>query len=270
MSLDRKELVKQIQKKKSMLCVGLDVDINKIPNHLKSEKNPLLTFNKALIDATADYAVAYKPNIAFYEKLGTEGWDLLEATLDYIPNDIFTIADAKRGDIGNTATYYADTFFKKYTFDSITIAPYMGEDSVKPFLEYKDKWGIVLGITSNKGANDFQRLKLENGAYLFESVLKKVASWGSTENIMFVVGATRGEDIKKVREILPNHFFLVPGVGAQGGSVEEVCDNAAISNDGGLLINSSRGIIYADNTTDFTSVARAKAKEIQSKTARYL
>lgn len=266
----RSELVRQIQRKKSMLCVGLDVDINKIPSHLKSEPNPLLTFNKAIIDATANYTVAYKPNIAFYEKLGPKGWDLLAETLDYIPKDIFTIADAKRGDIGNTAKQYAQTFFETYPFDSITVAPYMGEDSVKPFLEFDGKWAIVLGLTSNQGANDFQKLEMHDGSMLFENVLHKTAFWGSLENLMFVIGATRGEDMKRVREILPHHFFLVPGVGAQGGTVEEVCQNAAIPEEGGLLINSSRGIIYADDSVNYAQAAKQEAKKLQEQMAAFL
>lgn len=256
-----------------MLCVGLDVDETKIPTHLKSEKDPLLTFNKAIIEATAKYAVAYKPNIAFYEKLGTRGWDLLEATLEYIPSDIFTIADAKRGDIGNTARQYATTFFETYPFDAITVAPYMGKDSVTPFIDaqqWKDKWAIVLALTSNDGATDFQKLMTSDHKPLFEQVLQKVASWGNDENTMFVVGATRGEDLKKVRAIVPGHFFLVPGVGAQGGTVKEVCENAMIPDEGGLLINSSRGVLYADGSRNFSKEAGIQAEKLQCEMSVFL
>lgn len=260
--MTREQLIQEIKYKKSFLCVGLDTDITKIPEHLFETEDPIFEFNKQIIDATKDYAVAYKPNIAFYEALGISGWNSLRKTIEYIPENIFTIADAKRGDIGNTAKYYAEAFFEELNCDSITIAPYMGEDSVTPFLEFENKWAIVLGLTSNKGALDFQNQKLESGKYLFEEVVSKTASWGTDENIMFVVGATRGELISKVRKNAPTNFFLVPGIGAQGGSLDDVC-NHGMTKDVGLLVNSSRGIIYASNEDDFAEKAREKAKEIQ-------
>jgi orotidine-5'-phosphate decarboxylase len=260
--MTRQELIQQIKEKRSFLCVGLDTDLEKIPSHLLDTEDPIFEFNKAIIDATKDYCVAYKPNIAFYECLGVKGWQSLEKTLNYIPKNIFTIADAKRGDIGNTSTYYAKTFFEYLNCDSVTIAPYMGEDSVTPFLEFKDKWAIVLALTSNKGALDFQSIKNDEGKELFKSVLEKTATWGTPENLMFVVGATRAEQIGEVRKVVPDHFFLVPGVGAQGGSLEDVC-NYGWNNDCGLLVNSSRGIIYASNKEDFAEAAKYEAKKIQ-------
>ena len=261
--MTREELIEEIKDKKSFLCIGLDTDISKIPEHLFEKEDPIFEFNKQIIDATKDYAVAYKPNIVFYEALGISGWNSLRKTIDYIPDDIFTIADAKRGDIGNTSKYYAEAFFDELDCDSITIAPYMGEDSVSPFLDFEGKWAIILGLTSNKGALDFQNQKLASGKYLFEEVVSKSAGWGSDENIMFVVGATRGELIQKVRENAPTNFFLVPGIGAQGGSLEEVCKHAMIDDDIGLLVNSSRGIIYASDKEDFAERAREKAHDIQ-------
>ncbi len=260
--MTKQELIQQIKEKKSFLCVGLDADLKKIPPHLLETEDPIYEFNKAIIDATKDFAVAYKPNTAFYECHGPKGWESLKKTMDYIPNDIFTIADAKRGDIGNTSRYYADTFFNYLNADSVTVAPYMGEDSVSPFLEYENKWVILLALTSNKGALDFQMIKGENGEPLFKSVLKKSQEWGSDENLMFVVGATRAEGIAEVREIAPKSFFLVPGVGAQGGSVAEVA-KYGWNEDCGLLINSSRGIIYASQGVDFAEKARESAKELQ-------
>lgn len=261
--MTREELIAQIRKKNSFLCVGLDTDLTKIPEFLKKEKNPILEFNKRIIDATKEYCVAYKPNIAFYESLGPMGWETLEATLDYIPKDIFTIADAKRGDIGNTAKMYAKTFFEAYQFDSVTIAPYMGRDSVEPFLSFEDKWSIVLGLTSNQGAYDFQFSTLEGGEeMLYEKVLKTTASWGTDGNLMFVVGATKAEAFANIRRIIPNHFLLVPGVGAQGGNLKDVC-KYGINKDVGLLINSSRGILYASQGTDFDVAAGKAAKAIQ-------
>lgn len=260
--MTRDQLIQEIKDKKSFLCVGLDTDITKIPEHLFETEDPIFEFNKQIIDATKDYAVAYKPNIAFYEALGISGWNSLRKTIEYIPENIFTIADAKRGDIGNTAKYYAEAFFEELNCDSITIAPYMGEDSVTPFLEFENKWAIVLGLTSNKGALDFQNQKLESGKYLFEEVVSKTASWGTDENIMFVVGATRGELISKVRQNAPTNFFLVPGIGAQGGSLEDVCSHG-MTKDVSLLVNSSRGIIYASNGVDFADKAKEKAKEVQ-------
>ncbi|MDG1175731.1 MAG: orotidine-5'-phosphate decarboxylase [Flavobacteriales bacterium] len=260
------ELVNQIKKKKSFLCVGLDTDLNKIPKHLLDTEDPIFEFNKQIIDATKDFCVAYKPNIAFYEMLGTKGWDSLQKTIDYIPNDIFTIADAKRGDIGNTSLYYANTFFDTYDFDSVTVAPYMGSDSVTPYLQHKDKWAIVLALTSNKGADDFELQKLESGEYVFEKVLSTSKEWGSEKNMMYVVGATRPEMLAEIRKIVPNHFLLVPGVGAQGGSLTQVV-KYGMTKDVGLLVNSSRGIIYAGNGEDFAQKAEEKAKSIQEEMA---
>lgn len=260
--MTRKELIEQIRKKRSFLCVGLDTDINKIPDFLKETEDPVFEFNKRIIDATKDYCVAYKPNLAFYECRGPAGWESLRKTLEYIPDDIFTIADAKRGDIGNTSTYYAKTFFEYLGCDSVTIAPYMGEDSVTPFLEFPGKWAIVLALTSNAGALDFQMISDEKGKRLFEKVLEKTTRWGTPDNIMFVVGATRAEGIGEVRKLVPDHFFLVPGVGAQGGSLEDVT-RYGWNEDCGLLVNSSRGIIYASNGADFAEAAGEKAAEIQ-------
>lgn len=255
--MTKAELIHQIQLKKSFLCVGLDTDMKKMPEHFLEYDDPIFEFNKMIIDATKDYAVAYKPNIAFYECLGSKGWESLKRTVEYIPSDIFTIADAKRGDIGNTSTYYAKTFFKYMKFDSVTVAPYMGEDSVTPFLEFEDKWVILLAHTSNKGALDFQTFENASGEKLYERVLRQSAKWGSPEQLMYVVGATRGETIGEIRKLVPDHFFLVPGVGAQGGTVEEVAQ-FGMNNDCGLLVNSSRGIIYADDPA-------AAAKELQQK-----
>ena len=260
--MTRQELIQQIKEKRSFLCVGLDTDLEKIPPHLLEMEDPIFEFNKAIIDATKEYCVAYKPNIAFYECLGIKGWLSLEKTLNYIPKNIFTIADAKRGDIGNTSSYYAKTFFEYLNCDSVTIAPYMGEDSITPFLEFKDKWAIVLALTSNKGALDFQAIKNQEGKELYKSVLEKTATWGTPENLMYVVGATRAEQIGEVRKVVPDHFFLVPGVGAQGGSLEDVC-NYGWNDDCGLLVNSSRGIIYASNKEDFAEAAKYEAKKIQ-------
>ena len=260
--MTRKELIHQIKLKKSFLCVGLDPDLSKIPNHLLEKEDPIFEFNKAIIDATKDYAVAYKPNLAFYECHGPKGWVSLEKTLAYIPSEIFTIADAKRGDIGNTSTYYAQTFFEYLNFDSVTVAPYMGEDSVTPFLQFNNKWVIVLGLTSNKGALDFQFLKDGEGNELFKKVITKTQKWGTAENLMFVVGATRSEDIEVVRKLAPKSFFLVPGVGAQGGSLNDVV-KYGWNDDCGLLVNSSRAIIYASDKENFAEEARLKAKEMQ-------
>jgi orotidine-5'-phosphate decarboxylase len=259
--MNRSSLVDIIFKKKSVLCVGLDTDPGKIPKHLLSEEDPVFAFNKAIIDATKDYAVAYKINTAFYEAQGVKGWVSMERTLRYIPEDIFTIADAKRGDIGNTSEQYARTFFQTYPFDSVTVAPYMGADSVKPFLQFEGKWSIVLGLTSNAGSADFQ-LQPSGDELLYQKVLRTVASWGTPENIMFVIGATRKEQLQEVRALLPEHFFLVPGVGAQGGDVDTVCRNA-FNKDAGVLINVSRGIIFADNTPSFAERANEEAKKYQ-------
>lgn len=267
--MNRQQLINEIFTKKTFLCVGLDTDINKIPAHLKNEDDPIFAFNKAIIDATAPYCVAYKPNLAFYECYGLKGMLAFEKTIQYIkenhPNH-FIIADAKRGDIGNTSKMYAQTFFKEYNLDSVTVAPYMGEDSVKPFLEYDGKWVILLALTSNKGSHDFQLTEDKQGERLFEKVLKKSQEWGTTENLMYVVGATQGKMFEDIRRIAPEHFLLVPGVGAQGGSLQEVC-KYGMTKDCGLLVNSSRGIIYASTDTDFAEVAAVKAKELQEEMA---
>lgn len=266
-----KELVHQILTKKSYLCVGLDTDPTLIPSSFKNEKDPIFAFNKAVIDATADYAVAYKPNIAFYEALGPKGWESLQKTVEYIPNEIFTISDAKRGDIGNTATKYAQTFFDPafcgLNFDSVTVAPYMGKDSVEPFLQFDEKWVILLALTSNPGSMDFQLIKDSTGKTFYQNVLIKSQEWGSVENLMYVVGATRAEFLQDVRKYAPDHFLLVPGVGAQGGSLEEVSKYGMNSNVG-LLVNSSRGIIYAGEDT-FNS-AKREAKKVQEEMEMYL
>ena len=267
--MNRQQLINEIFTKKTFLCVGLDTDINKIPAHLKKEDDPIFAFNKAIIDATAPYCVAYKPNLAFYECYGLKGMLAFEKTIQYIkenhPNH-FIIADAKRGDIGNTSKMYAQTFFEEYNLDSVTVAPYMGEDSVKPFLEYDGKWVILLALTSNKGSHDFQLTEDNQGERLFEKVLKKSQEWGTTENLMYVVGATQGKMFEDIRRIAPEHFLLVPGVGAQGGSLQEVC-KYGMTKDCGLLVNSSRGIIYASADTDFAEVAAVKAKELQEEMA---
>ena len=277
--MNRKELVEQIFAKKSFLCVGLDTDINKLPKYITeseeiqgAEAEMMFKFNQAIIDATAPYCVAYKPNLAFYESRGIDGMIAFENTIKYLkshyPNH-FIIADAKRGDIGNTSKMYAQTFFEEYNLDSVTVAPYMGEDSVKPFLEYEGKWVILLALTSNKGSHDFQLTEDKEGERLFEKVLKKSQEWGNDENMMYVVGATQGQMFEDIRKVAPNHFLLVPGVGAQGGSLQEVCKYGIIK-DCGLLVNSSRGIIYASNGDDFAEVAGQKAKELQEEMAAEL
>jgi len=263
--MNKQELINQIKQKKSFLCIGLDTDIEKIPQHLLNVEDPIFEFNKQIIDATKDLCVAYKPNVAFYESMGAKGWESLQKTIDYIPNDIFTIADAKRGDIGNTSKMYANAFFNTMNFDSITVAPYMGEDSVTPFLEFKNKWVILLALTSNKGADDFQFFT--NGEEkLFEKVLKQSKKWGDDQSLMYVVGATRPQMFAEIRTIVPNSFLLVPGVGAQGGSLAEVC-KYGMNKDCGLLVNSSRGIIYADNDGNFAEAARKSALQIQKEMA---
>lgn len=267
--MHRNELVAQIKKKKSVLCVGLDTDASKLPLHLQNDSNGILLFNKAIIDATKEYTVAYKINTAFYEAMGIKGWEIMQATLAYIPKDIFTIADAKRGDIGNTATQYAKTFFETYPYDSVTVAPYMGADSVQPFLAFENKWAIVLGLTSNPGSQDFQMLSLADQSFLYERVLKTVSSWGTSENTMFVIGATRADQLQNVRNILPHHFLLIPGVGAQGGDVATVCEHA-LTDDGGILINVSRGIIYASSQEDFASKAQEAAKMYQEEMQQFI
>ncbi len=270
--MNRQELIQQIREKQSFLCVGLDTDIKKIPEHLLAEENPIYAFNKAIIDATAPYCVAYKPNLAFYECEGTKGLVAFEKTIDYLnknyPNH-FVIADAKRGDIGNTSKMYARTFFETYDVDSLTVAPYMGEDSVSPFLDYEGKWVILLALTSNKGSYDFQLTTDANGERLFEKVLRISQKWGDENNMMYVVGATQGRMFEDIRRIIPDHFLLVPGVGAQGGSLEEVCQ-FGMNADCGLLVNSSRGIIYASNGRDFADKAAEEAQMLQQKMATEL
>ena len=266
--MTKQELFENITRKKSFLCVGLDTDIDKIPEYLFDvTEDPIFEFNKAIIDATADLCVAYKPNLAFYESLGIEGWEVLERTVDYIREnypDQFIIADAKRGDIGNTSAMYARTFFGNMEFDSVTVAPYMGEDSVTPFLTYEGKWVTLLALTSNKGAFDFQFMKdTETGERLLEKVLKTSLNWGTDENIMYVVGATKAEMLTDIRAIIPNHFLLVPGVGAQGGSLQEVA-KYGLNSTCGLLVNSSRQIIYASSEADYAVAARVEAQKVQS------
>ena len=283
--MTRKQLIQQIQLKKSYLCVGLDTDLNKIPVHLQSHPDAVFEFNKQIIDATHDLCVGYKINTAFYEAMGVKGWEAMEKTVNYIPKDQFIIADAKRGDIGNTSSQYAKAFFETMNFNAITVAPYMGEDSVKPFLEFENKWAIVLGLTSNAGSKDFEQLIVvgpatNNGRdredtnqgdaeFLYETVLKKVSSWGTDENLMFVVGATKASDLSDIRKIIPNHFLLVPGVGFQGGSLAEV-SKYGMNKDCGLLVNASRAIIYASENEDFAKEARAIAQQYQSEMATYL
>jgi orotidine-5'-phosphate decarboxylase len=263
------DLFFQIKQKATFLCVGLDPDLPRIPNHLMKEKDPVLAFNKIIIDHTIDHAIAYKPNLAFYEAMGPAGLETLAKTLEYLPAEIFTIADAKRGDIGNTSRLYAKAFFEQMNFDAITVAPYMGEDSVSPFLEFNDKWVILLALTSNKGSRDFQMIENTSHEPLFASVLEKSKGWGNEENMMYVVGATRGESIGEVRKIVPDHFLLVPGVGAQGGSLEEVA-KFGMNNKCGLLVNSSRGIIYASSGKDFGMAAKKEAQGLQQSMSRLL
>ncbi len=261
--MTREELFEQIKIKKSFLCVGLDSDPLKIPAFLNDFDDPVFEFNKRIIDATKDYCVAYKPNIAFYEAQGTKGWESLQKTLDYIPDNIFTISDAKRGDIGNTSNLYARAFFESMDFDSVTVAPYMGKDSVEPFLQYENKWVILLALTSNIGGLDFQTKRLQNGEFLFERVLRKSLEWGNEDNLMYVVGATRAELLTKIRAIVPNSFLLIPGVGAQGGSLSDVAE-FGMNDSCGLLVNSSRGIIFASQGEDFAEAAKAESMKIQS------
>ncbi|MDH6534960.1 orotidine-5'-phosphate decarboxylase [Parabacteroides sp. 52] len=270
--MNKQELFENIQKKQSFLCVGLDTDIKKIPEHLLTEEDPLFAFNKAIIDATAPFCVAYKPNLAFYESLGVKGMLAFEKTVTYIREnypDQFIIADAKRGDIGNTSEMYARSFFDHIKVDAVTVAPYMGEDSVKPFLIYPESWVILLALTSNKGSQDFQMTEDSNGERLFEKVLKKSQEWATDEQLMFVVGATQGKMFQDIRKHAPHHFLLVPGVGAQGGSLEEVA-RYGMNEECGLLVNSSRAIIYADNTRNFADAAREAAREVQQEMAVYL
>jgi len=282
--MTRHQLVEQIFRKRSYLCVGLDSDIAKIPRHLLSGADPIFQFNKQIIDATKDLCVGYKINTAFYEAMGVRGWETLERTVNYIPQEHFKIADAKRGDIGNTSSHYAKAFFESLNFDAVTVAPYMGEDSVKPFLEYNDKWAIVLGLTSNVGAKDFELQRfdtktdlLDEGIhiekhgtkFLYEMVLEKVSRWGNTNNLMFVVGATQADEYENIRQLTPEHFYLVPGVGAQGGSLKEISEKA-MTKDCGILVNASRAIIYVSGKEDFADEARIIAKQYQSEMASYL
>ncbi len=270
--MNRKDLFENIKKKQSFLCVGLDTDIKKIPEHLLQEEDPIFAFNKAIIDATAPYCIAYKPNLAFYESMGVKGWISFEKTIAYLNEhypDQFIIADAKRGDIGNTSAMYARTFFEEIKLDAVTVAPYMGEDSVTPFLGYDNKWVILLALTSNKGSHDFQLTEDAQGERLFEKVLKKSREWGNADQMMYVVGATQGKMFEDIRKIAPDHFLLVPGIGAQGGSLSEVCQYG-MNSQCGLIVNSSRAIIYADKTENFAAVAGIKAKEVQEEMAKEL
>lgn len=270
--MNRQELTDEIFSKGTFLCVGLDTDIKKIPEHLLGNEDPIFDFNKAIIDATAEYCVAYKPNLAFYEAGGVKGMVSFERTVKYLKEKYphhFIIADAKRGDIGNTSAMYARTFFEEYDIDALTVAPYMGEDSVSPFLTYEGKWVILLALTSNKGSYDFQLTEDADGERLFEKVIRNSQAWGNDGNMMYVVGATQGEMFKDIRRVAPTHFLLVPGVGAQGGSLQEVC-KYGMTKDCGLLVNSSRGIIYASNGTDFAEAAAMKAKEVKDEMAKEL
>jgi orotidine-5'-phosphate decarboxylase len=263
--MNKQQLFENIRRKQSFLCVGLDTDIKKIPAHLLNEEDPIFAFNKAIIDATAPYCIAYKPNLAFYESMGVKGWIAFEKTVEYIKTnypDQFLIADAKRGDIGNTSAMYARTFFEEMNLDSVTVAPYMGEDSVTPFLTYEGKWVILLALTSNKGSHDFQLTADAEGERLFEKVLRKSQEWANDEQMMYVVGATQGRAFEDIRKIVPNHFLLVPGIGAQGGSLEEVCQYG-MNQTCGLIVNSSRAIIYADKTERFAEAAGEEAKKVQ-------
>jgi len=283
--MTRQQLVDQIFKKQSYLCIGLDTDITKIPKHLLSNPDPVFEFNKAIIGATKDLCVSYKINTAFYEAMGAKGWETLERTVNCISNEHFKIADAKRGDIGNTSSQYAKAFFETLNFDAVTVAPYMGEDSIKPFLEYEDKWAIVLGLTSNAGAKDFELQKfatktdlLDEGIhiekhdtkFLYEMVLEKVSKWGRPDNIMFVIGATQANEFQNIRQITPEHFYLVPGVGAQGGNLKEISERSMIKSECGLLVNVSRAIIYASDKENFAHEAKAAAKQYQLEMKNYL
>jgi orotidine-5'-phosphate decarboxylase len=282
--MTRHQLVEEIFRKRSYLCVGLDTDITKIPKHLLSGADPVFQFNKQIIDATKDLCVGYKINTAFYEAMGVKGWESLERTVNYIPQEHFKIADAKRGDIGNTSSHYAKAFFETLNFDAVTVAPYMGEDSVRPFLEHNDKWALVLGLTSNTGAKDFELQRFETKTdlldegihiekhgtkFLYEMVLEKVSKWGSTNNLMFVVGATQADEFVNIRRLTPEHFYLVPGMGAQGGSLKEISERAMIK-DCGILVNASRTIIYASDKENFAEQARVVAKQYQLEMASYL
>lgn len=268
--MNKLEIFNQITAKGSYLCVGLDTDVEKIPVHLRSLDDPIFEFNKQIIDATHEYCVAYKPNIAFYEALGPKGWESLQKTLDYIPKNCFTIADAKRGDIGNTSSLYAKAFFEQMNFDSITVAPYMGEDSVRPFLQFKNKWVILLAHTSNVGSADFQLIESKvNGRRLYEEVIIKAQTWASPEQLMFVVGATQSDKMEGIRNLAPENFFLVPGVGAQGGDLEMI-SKYGMNNQCGLLVNSARAIIYASIEKDFAQAAKREAEKVRDEMTEYL
>ncbi len=267
-AVNKQELIQQIRLKKSYLCTGLDTQIEKLPHVLTRDGQGLIDFNRDIIDATSNHSVAYKINTAFYEQYGKAGWEWMEETLHHLPNNTLKIADAKRGDIGNTSSMYAKAFFDTLPFDAITVAPYMGEDSLRPFLEFKDKWVICLALTSNAGHADFQLGEYE-GKKLYERVIETVCKWGSEENLMFVVGATRAQLVKEIREMIPNHFLLVPGVGAQGGSLQEITE-AAANEDVGLLVNSSRGILYASSEDDYKEAAAAEAQKLAAEMASYL
>ncbi len=267
--MNRSTLVQEIKNKKSFLCVGLDTDIKKIPSHLFSHSEPVLEFNRQIIDATKNHCVCYKLNTAFYESLGSTGWDIMQQTLAYIPENIFTIADAKRGDIGNTSDMYARAFFEQMSFDAITLAPYMGRDSIEPFFNYESKWGIVLALTSNPGSNDYEQLTINNNERLFERVITTTCSVGHPGNLMFVVGATQASEIGKIRSLIPDHFFLVPGVGAQGGSLAEVA-KVGLNKECGLLVNASRSIIYAANDDTFAQKAKEEAERMANEMSALL
>jgi len=267
--MNRQELFDQIKKKNSYLCVGLDIDLEKIPKHLLSLPDPVFEFNKQIIDATKDFCIAYKPNIAFYEALGSKGWVSLEKTLAYIPKDCFTIADAKRGDIGNTSALYAKAYFEQMDFDAVTVAPYMGEDSVRPFLDFQGKWDILLVHTSNSGSADFQQLETRGGRYVYEEVIFASQRWASPNRMMYVVGATKADKIGTIRTLAPDHFFLVPGIGAQGGNLEEV-SKAGMNEQCGLLVNSARAIIYASSGEDFAEASRKAAASVQGEMSKCL
>ncbi len=272
--MTRQQLIDQIFFKKTYLCVGLDTDLTKIPKHLLKEKDPVFEFNKQIIDATKDLCVSYKINTAFYEANGVKGWESMEKTVNYIPKTHFTIADAKRGDIGNTSSQYAKAFFETLNFDAITVAPYMGADSILPFLEFKNKWTIVLGLTSNSGSKDFELQKCGED-YLFEKVLKTASTWGNLDNLMFVIGATQAAEFEKIRQITPHHFYLVPGVGAQGGSLKDISEKAMIKDNTGknicgILVNASRAIIYASDGKDFAVAARSVASAYQQEMAGWI
>lgn len=267
--MNRQELIHQIKTKQSYLCVGLDTDVKKIPAHLQSNTNAVFLFNKAIIDATKDFCIGYKINTAFYEATGVKGWQALQETVEYIPSTHFKIADAKRGDIGNTSAQYAKTFFETFSFDAVTVAPYMGEDSVRPFLEYENKFTIVLGLTSNKGAKDFELLKTSDNKFFYEKIISNISTWGTPDNLMFVVGATQASELKNIRTIIPDNFLLIPGVGVQGGSLKEVSEYG-MNTDCGLIVNASRAIIYKSSQENFAEEAAKAAKQYADEMKQYI